>query len=256
MAYVPTSDDPFSGGTKTPALSWKGLPVGSYFTLKVLEPAKLLQSRDFETNERAYWDKAQTEPIMSAVVNVTVMVGPHSVGEDRSVWAQKPSNLFAAIAEAQKQAGARIDTGGLLHIQFTGEVPHKNPKMSATKQYLAKYDPPVQQPQAPDPFSGQPGVPPADLTPLTPEQQCQYPALPQGPRPAQPNGLCGNGAVAAIGGYRVCIIHKAQLETQPAAVPQTAPVQQSFAPPAAQPERPPSWGPAPATPASGSGWKR
>ena len=87
--YTPQSDDPFSGGTKVQSLSWRGLPVGSEFTLTVLEPAKLLHSRDFETNLPAYWNNDPTQPKMSAVLNVRVVEGPHSVGEERSIWALK-----------------------------------------------------------------------------------------------------------------------------------------------------------------------
>lgn len=138
-----TDQDPFAGGSKTPSLSWKGLPIGSAFTLQVLEPAKLLHSRNFETNEPDYWDVEKTQPKMSAVVNVRVVSGPHSVGEERSVWAQKPSDLFAAIATAQQTAGSKIATGGTLHLRFHAETPHENKRFSAIKHYQAKYEPPA-----------------------------------------------------------------------------------------------------------------
>lgn len=144
-AYQSSNDDPFSGGSKTPSLSWKGVPVGSVFTLKVLEPAKLLQSRNFDTNQPDYWDPEKTQPKMSAVVNVHVVAGPHSVGEDRSIWAQKPSSLFVAIADAQRAAGAMIAAGGTLHLKFDSETPHTNTRYNAIKNYLAKYEPPAGQ---------------------------------------------------------------------------------------------------------------
>jgi len=153
VAYRSEPDDPF-GTQRTPALSWKGLPVGSVFVLTVLEPAKLLHSRNFETNRLDYWDAERTQPIMSAVVNVRVVSGPHSVGEERSVWAQKPSNLFAAIAEAQRVAESRMLPGGTLAIRFAGEVPHENKRYSPIKQYEARYTPPLGG-AGPDPFHGQ-----------------------------------------------------------------------------------------------------
>lgn len=143
MAYIPEATDPFSGGTKTPSLSWKGLPVGSAFRLEVLEPAKLIHSRNFETNEPDYWDTEKTQPKMSAVINVRVIAGPHSIGEDRSIWAQKPSNLFVAIADAQRAAGSRIEARGTLHLTFAGETPHENKRYSPIKQYTAQYTPPT-----------------------------------------------------------------------------------------------------------------
>ena len=154
MAYRPEADDPFSGGVKVPSLSWKDAPVGTIFSCEVLEPAKLLHSRNYETNQPDYWDPpANTNPKMSAVINVLVLAGPHSVGEQRSIWAQRPSNLFAAIAQAQQDAGARIAPGGKLHLKFTGETPHQNKRNNPIKNYAAKYEP--GQPAQPDPFVGQ-----------------------------------------------------------------------------------------------------
>lgn len=198
-ASAQSSTDPFAGGQKTPALSWKGLPIGTVFVCRVLEPAKLLHSRDFETNEPAYWDLEKTQPKMSAVINVTILDGPHSVGEDRSIWAQKPSQLFQAIAQAQKEAGAQIGEGGVLRLKFAGETPHENKRYSPIKNYLAKYEPPAardafetptpapvgQQPQYARPATTTtapaPQAPPAGW----PQQARQQPGLPGVP-PAQP----------------------------------------------------------------------
>lgn len=147
MAYIPEADDPFAGGKKTPSLSWRSLPIGSTFTLRVLAPAKLLQSTDYTTQKPKFWEDDPTRPVMSAVINVTVLAGPHSVGEDRSVWAQRPSDLFAAIAQAQTDAQARITTGGTLHLNFMGETKHQDPRMNPIKNFRAQYEPP-----APDAF--------------------------------------------------------------------------------------------------------
>jgi|SRR5215471_17524195 len=164
MPYTPDSKDPFYGGEKTPSLSWKSLPVGTVFTVKILEPAKALQSTNFETGEMAYWDKEHTRPIMAAVLNVLVLQGPHSGGEKRSIWATIPSNLFAALKQAQIEADAPFMAEGILHLKFVGETPHQNPRFNAIKQYAAKYEPPVQAEQ-PDPFASTPpmaaGTPPA-----------------------------------------------------------------------------------------------
>ena len=143
MPYIPDPHDPFSRSERMPSLSWKNLPVGSTFELLVTEPAKLLQGRDFETNLPSFWDAPQnTQPKMSAVINVVVVHGPHSVGELRSIWAQKPSNLFVALANAQKAADAPFAPDGTLHLRFIGEKPHVNPRNNPIKQYEAKYVPP------------------------------------------------------------------------------------------------------------------
>jgi hypothetical protein len=154
MAYRPQTDDPFDYD-KTPSLSWRDLPVGTVFVTEVLDQAKALQSTNFESGEPAFWDAEQTRPKMAAVLNVTVLEGPHSVGEVRSIWAQIPSNLFIALKEAQDTAKARFAPGGILKLRFAGEKKHDNPRFHPIKQYEAKYTPKVE----PDPFIQEPPAP-------------------------------------------------------------------------------------------------
>lgn len=125
-------DDPFAGADKTPAVSFKDAPVGTTYTGVVTEAPRLVQSRDYESGEPAVWPDGN--PKMSVVVNLTVD------GEGRSLWAPKPSAMFRALADAQKQAGSRIEPGGTLAVKFTGEQPNaKNPRLNAQKIYAAKY---------------------------------------------------------------------------------------------------------------------
>ena len=155
MATYPQNQqytDPFDY-EKIPSLSWKGLPPGSTFVLEVLEAAKSLQTTNFESQEPAFWDKEKQRPKMAAVIHVRVASGPHSVGEERNIWATIPSNLFVAIREALKKADTKAAPGGVLSLRFTGEIPHEKPHMNAIKQYQAKYDPPA---TAADPFGATP----------------------------------------------------------------------------------------------------
>jgi hypothetical protein len=158
MAYE--TQDPFAGGTKTPSLSWKDCPVGTVFTLEVLDTPKLLQSRDFDTGEPAFWDDTKQQPKMSAVVNGRVLSGPHSVGEERSIWAQKPSSMFQAIAAAQAAAGQGIliAPGGKLSLRFQGEKAHENKRFNPIKIYEARYEPPVGSPFVATPATPSPSV--------------------------------------------------------------------------------------------------
>lgn len=174
MAYVPEIDDPFAGGEKVPSLSWRDLPVGSIFTLEVLEPAKALQSTNFESGEPDYWDADKKRPKMAAVLNVKVLRGPHSVGEARSIWAQIPSNLFAALKDAQSKAEARFAPGGLLEIRFAGTRKHENPKFSPIKEYEAQYDPRGAT-TTPDPFTQRQDAN-APSVPQVPGQRWNIPA--------------------------------------------------------------------------------
>ena len=131
MAYV----DPFEGGSKTTAVSFSDARPGDSFTLIITKLPESVQSRDFETGQPAVWDDGN--PKMSAVVTGTVN------GEEKAVWARRPSALFAAIAEAQTVAGAKIAPGGTLTITYTGDKPNeKNPRLNAAKQYKATYSAP------------------------------------------------------------------------------------------------------------------
>jgi hypothetical protein len=146
--------DPFANAEKRPALSFKNAAPGTAYTVLVVDTPNLVQSRDFDTQELAFWPDSN-DPIMAAVINVE-----HD-GEPKSVWAVKPSSLFAAIAEAQAKAGAKIVPGGSLTITYTHEVPNaKKPHLNPAKQYTVTYS-------APDAFAK---ATPAPLTPANPVQ--------------------------------------------------------------------------------------
>lgn len=133
-------DDPFAGGS-SPALSFKDAPIGTTYTGTVVKAPTLVQSRDFETGEPAFWP--DNNPKMSVVVNLEVD------GEERSLWAPKPSAMFAALQKAQVEAGERMSSGGKLSVKLTGTEPNKNPRLNDRKIYAAKYEPPAKS----DPFA-------------------------------------------------------------------------------------------------------
>jgi hypothetical protein len=172
---VPNYDDvdPFAGGDKTPSLKFP--TIGTAYDCTVTEPPKLVQSRDYKTKELAFWPAkpGQTpNPKMAAVINVEVD------GEEFSIWAVRPSAMFAALQEAQRTAGSRITPGGRLQIAFTHEAPAKNGDGMA-KQYQARYTPPQAQPGA-DPFGDtQPAAQP-------PTRQQPAPAAPPWEQKTQP----------------------------------------------------------------------
>lgn len=124
----------------TPALSFKDAPVGTSYTGVVTRAPELVQSRDIDTGELAYWPAnpdGSRNPKMSVVLNITM-----PTGEERSVWATKPSQLYSALGAAEKAAGAAIAIGGTLTITLTGEKPNAtNPKLNAQKLYTATYAP-------------------------------------------------------------------------------------------------------------------
>ena len=149
---APQYVDPFAGGTSTPSVSWKDAPVGTVVEGIVIEPPELVQSRDFDTDEPAFWPASNGQPgnpKMAAVIKLSID------GEERAVWAVKPSAMFAAIADAIKHAGAPIAVGGTLTMKYTGDKPNSNPKKNPAKQFACRYTPPAAPPAA-DPFANTP----------------------------------------------------------------------------------------------------
>jgi len=128
--------DMFAGGDTVPSISFKDAPIGATVSGKVTEAPVLVQSRDFDSGNPAFWPDGN--PKMSVVTKLVL-----ATGEERGLWAAKPSAMFAAIAEAQKTAGALIAVGGTLTITFTGEKPNAtNPRLNAQKLYTVTYVPP------------------------------------------------------------------------------------------------------------------
>lgn len=140
MAYGTSDTDPLAY-EKAPSLSFKDKPIGTTYVGRVLGPVTLVQSRDFESGEPATWSDGN--PKMAVVIKLEVD------GQPRSLWAAKPSAMFAALVAAQKQAGQRIGEGGTLHVRYTGDVANtKHPHLNAAKQYVCKYEPPAHDPFA------------------------------------------------------------------------------------------------------------
>ena len=129
--------DPFAGGDKTPSLSFKDAPIGTSYTGRILDAPTLVQSRNFETEQPDFWPDGN--PKMSAVVKAD-FGGDTGV---RSIWAQKPSALFQAIAEAQTAAAAKLAPGGTITVTYSGDGVRKdgNTKLNPPKQYAVTYTP-------------------------------------------------------------------------------------------------------------------
>jgi hypothetical protein len=132
------SDDPFEAPERRPAYSWKGATIGTILDGIVVEAPREIQARDYESGEPAFWDKAGTQPKMTVIVGLKLRDG-----SEYTLWCPKPSAIFAAVAQAQKDAGERINEGGRLRVKYTGEKKNPDkPKLNPQKQFAAKYDPP------------------------------------------------------------------------------------------------------------------
>lgn len=229
MAYQPNHAtpqqppiDPFDDFEKVPSLSWAEAPVGTVYKGTISKLPREVHDRDIATKEPKFWKSG--EPQMSVVMHLDITTVQGTV-ETRSVWAKKPSSMYRALGQAQKDAGAKFALGGTVYIRLDRLEPSKTPGFNAQKIYMAKYEPPV----TADPWdnTAKPAQPAAPQSAPQPDVLCQHAALPQGPRPPQPSGLCGNMAVAVLAGHRICQMHKAQVKavtTQAAASAQSQPV--------------------------------
>jgi len=138
----------FAGGDSVPSISFKDAPVGTSYTGRVTEAPSLIQARDYETGGPASWSDGNAK--MTVVTRLSVD------GEERSLWAPKPSSMFSAIADAQGKAGALIAVGGTIRVTFVGEKPNAtNPRLNAQKLYQVDY-------KIPDAFAAAPAAPAAD----------------------------------------------------------------------------------------------
>lgn len=181
--------DPFATTESRPSVSFKNAPVGTSFQLEVTKTPQLVQSRNFDTRELDFWPDGN--PKMTVVTEVV----DRATGEEKSLWAPKPSSMFAGIQAAQQAAGAQIAVGGVLVVTFTHEVPVEGkPHLNPAKQYAVSYAPPnafaeapafVQQAMAPQQgvVPAQQVVPGQPVAPLPPQA---YPAGAQPIPAAQP----------------------------------------------------------------------
>lgn len=201
-------NDPFAGGESRPSVSFKDTPVGTSYTLKVDKAPEMVQARDYESGEPAFWNDGN--PKMTVVTGVIDV----ATGEEKSLWAAKPSALYRALGDAQRAAGSLISVGDTLVVTFSGEKPNeKNPRLNPQKLYTVQlqkgdafaqdvpapaaapqaagapapaapqYAPPVTQQQAPAQQYAQPapaGAPaPAAAPAMSEEQQAQAAAFAQ-----------------------------------------------------------------------------
>ncbi len=165
--------DMFGTTESVPSVSFADAPIGASVTGKVTEAPVLLQSRNYKTHEPDFWPDGN--PKMSVVTKLVT-----TNGEERGLWAAKPSAMFAAIAEAQKTAGALIAVGGTLTITYTGTKPAAGANLSPQKLYTVSYTPPdafeAQQPA--QQASGGWSTPQAEPPPAW-SQPASAPAAPQ-----------------------------------------------------------------------------
>lgn len=125
------TDEDLFASEKAPSLSFKKVAEGHWYKgLKVLGSPVIRQQKNFESGDLETWPDGNPKQVVVFKVELD--------GEERSVWAKKPSSLFKALQEAQAKAGGRIAPGATLDIGWTGSEPNaKNSKLNDVKLYSA-----------------------------------------------------------------------------------------------------------------------
>ena len=137
----------FDDFKSVPSLSWAEAAVGTVVKGTISKLPDLVHDREIGTKEPKYWKSG--EPQMAVVLHVDITTAQGTV-ETRSVWAKKPSSMYRALGQAQKDAGATFVLGGTLYIRLERLEPSKTPGFNPQKIYVARYDPPA----TPDPWAG------------------------------------------------------------------------------------------------------
>lgn len=107
-------------------------PKGTKIGGRVVVAPKLIQQRDFNTKLPAWWDAEKTQPKMAVVTELDVN------GVTMSLWARKPSDLFAAINRAMNETGgAAIAVGDLLFVELVGATQGEDASKAPAKNYVA-----------------------------------------------------------------------------------------------------------------------
>ena len=138
------STDPLAESS-APSLSFKDQPIGTSYTFTVVGTPEMVQSRDFKTKEPATWPDGN--PKMSYVIKGLLD------GQPVSLWAARPSAMWAALVAARAEAGVPLDDGAQLTVTYSGSKP--KPGMDPQKLYTASYVPKPNDPLSRPPVAAQ-----------------------------------------------------------------------------------------------------
>jgi hypothetical protein len=139
-------NDPFYVPDRAKSISWKSAPVGAKIEMVLDDTVSLVQARKYGTTDLDYWDDEKTQPKMNVVLTGMVK------GQRRSLWAQKPSNLFFVLGDAQEKSKGKFESGGKLVVEYVGSKPSDNPAYNDAKQFKANYTPPTASADTSDPW--------------------------------------------------------------------------------------------------------
>lgn len=138
-----SSSNPFDTGNSAPSLSFAesdpisgsitSKPIGTKYVGRVTEEPKEVQARVYEGPDKgnpAFWPDGNPKK--------TVVIGLEVNGEDRTLWAAKPSGMFTAVKEALQQPDGSIraiKVGDTLSVELVG---FKKPEPGKAAQKIYK----------------------------------------------------------------------------------------------------------------------
>jgi hypothetical protein len=153
-----TNPNPFASEDGRASVSFKDLPIGTSYTFTVDGAPEMVQARNFDTGNPDFWPDGN--PKMTVVTKVT----DKATGEEKSLWAPKPSAMFRAIANA---APGGIAPGGTLTVTFSSEKPNpEKPRLNPQKLYDVTYTAPNAFGDAPAPAPSAPTTPAPQAAPI------------------------------------------------------------------------------------------
>jgi hypothetical protein len=137
----------FSGGIKTPSISWRNKPIGTTVTGKIARASKIVQQRDVDTGDLLWWDEQKTQPRKQLVVYLNTGVIDPEIEDHDGTWALyvKGKSMTdalnrAVVVEAKAKA---LAIGGTLTVKFIGEGTPTKKAFNPPKFYELHYEPPA-----------------------------------------------------------------------------------------------------------------
>jgi hypothetical protein len=125
-----------SSGVAAAKFEHPGTSVSGKITLLRVE-----QQREIDSGKPKYWDNG--EPQMQIVCHVQTSIRDPQVPDDDGVRALYiRNNMKAAVSTAVRKSRAKLETGGVLTVTYTGDGERKSAAFNPPKLYAAEYAPP------------------------------------------------------------------------------------------------------------------
>lgn len=106
------------------------------------------QRTDFTTGAPKFWDDGK--PMMQSVLTLQTEQRDPALADDdgkRKLYVKgskkDPQSLAGAVINAVRASGGKLEVGGRLAVQYTGDGTASRAGMNAPKQYVAQYEPPA-----------------------------------------------------------------------------------------------------------------